>query len=1238
MTRLDFGRVRKLIELVHDAPTAERERILDRECGSDRALRAEVDEILRAAAAEPEFLERSTALPRADELIRELEAAPDNELASDARIGGFRLVRRIASGGMGTVWEAEQDEPRRKVALKTMRFANSSRESVRRFRHESEILARLRHPNVAQVFASGVHALPGDKNLPWYALEFVEDSRTLLEFARERGLGLRERLELFATLCDAVQHGHERGVIHRDLKPSNVLVDRAGTLKVIDFGIARVRELDAGQSSLHTEAGRVIGTLQYMAPEQISGSSDGLDTRSDVYALGVLLYELVTDQLPYDLSRASLASAARVLIDETPQRPSARAPRVSADLDAIALKTLEKDRERRYASAAALGQDVRRHLRGDPVEARTPSVGYQLRAFARRNRTLVGVVGAVSLTLVVAAPISTWLAWRATHAEELAIGSATEARTQRDEAQFREYGAEISAAYAALRGHDASSARQHLDRCAESARGFEWWMLDSRVDPSLWTRACDGGNVVATLWHPDGARLFVGTDSGAVEVRDPSSGERLASCELGGPLYALALDASGRELLALVHTDVCRLDPGSLAVLGRWPAHERAALCASFGPSGNTVITCGLQGDIVEWDVASGRRLREFERVGTSLWCASASADSRWLACGTAATNEVIVWDYASATVVHRLRGHGGYVSSVAFDRDSSLLASASHDHTVRLWDPCTGELRSVLRGHDDLVMRVAFDATSERLASAGWDRTVRVWDPGDGRMLATLSGASGNVGPIAFSPDGARLAAGDTTSHVKLWNVAAPDADVVPVRGKWLWKLRFWPDGRSVLAVHGGFAHRYATASDRVLVTYRYHEAEWRGADVAPDGERVALGDTRGRLEVLSADGTQTLARAETGSRGLLALDWSDDGSRLAGGCDNGAVFVFEGAQRAARKLADVGTAVRAVVFAPRGEQLAVVGARGELRVLDSESGALVWSGAPCFSTAFDIAWSRDGARIAVALEDGRVMLWNAATHLCERELVGHTAAVCAVAFAPDGSRLASGSNDRSIRLWEPNTGREVANLIDHAYFVDALAFSPDGSTLVSGSSDSTLRWWRARDAAERVVAQDARRVFLGREVRAELARDETLDATSRERARQLSEALVEDPQELGREAWIAAAEPSSEPLALRDAVARAQIALRYRPDDATALRALAAARMRLGETDAALELLARELERAPDDTLAHVLHALALLRADRGEEARAELGLVGNPARADAHLTKLLAETKSALGAEPR
>jgi WD40 repeat protein/Flp pilus assembly protein TadD len=558
----------------------------------------------------------------------------------------------------------------------------------------------------------------------------------------------------------------------------------------------------------------------------------------------------------------------------------------------------------------------------------------------------------------------------------------------------------------------------------------------------------------------------------------------------------------------------------------------------------------------------------------------------------------------------------------------------------VRLWDPCSGELRTILRGHDDLVMRVGFDASGNRLASAGWDRTVRLWDPIDGRMLATLVGADDNVVPIAFSPDGAQLVAGDVTSHVKLWDVADPDPGVVRVRGKWLWKLRFWPDGESVLAVHGGWAHRYATSSDRVLAEYPYEKFEWRGADVAPDGQSVALGDSAGGLRVVSADSSVELARAQTDGHGLLALDWSSDGAVLAGGCEDGFVYVFEGAERTPRKIASLGVTVHALAFGPRDDAIAVVGARGELRVLDARDGTVRWTGEPSFSAAHDLAWSPDGRHIAIALGDGRLAMWDAATHAREREFLGHTAGATAIAFSPDGSRLASGSDDRSIRLWEPRTGRELANLIEHAYLVEALAFSPDGSTLVSGSSDSTLRWWRARSEPERAVAERARTSFLGREVRAQIARDTTLDPRVRERAEVSASALVDDPRELVREAWIAAAAPRSEPNRLRDALARAQIALRYLPDDPHALHALAAAQSRLGDDAAALATLERCTELDAHDTLACALRALALAHAGRDSEARAALEQASAPSETarprDPALGRLTAEVKAALASQ--
>lgn len=422
MSSPDLARVRRLVERVHDLSAEERSRVLAAECAGDSALRSEVETLLRAAASTPGFLERSPALPSIGSLLPASAAG----LAPGTRLGAFRLVRRLASGGMGTVWEAEQDAPRRRVAVKVLRDGTLGQDTLRRFLREPELLGRLRHPCIAQVLAAGVEELAGGESLPWYALELVEEARTLTRHASERGLDLRARLELVERLCAAVQHGHERGVIHRDLKPSNVLVDGSGALKVIDFGIARALD-PALTETFATEPGRVIGTLQYMSPEQIEGSSDGADTRSDVFALGVMLYELTVGEPPHDLRQASLVEAARTLLQDPP-RPGARTPGYPEDLEAISLRALERDRERRYSSAGELGADIGRFLRGEPVAARAPSMARQLARLARRHRAWATAGFAIAVVSLAAGAISMRQAWRAQRAESAALARLADVR------------------------------------------------------------------------------------------------------------------------------------------------------------------------------------------------------------------------------------------------------------------------------------------------------------------------------------------------------------------------------------------------------------------------------------------------------------------------------------------------------------------------------------------------------------------------------------------------------------------------------------------------------------------------------------------------------------------------------------------------------------------------------------------------------------------------------------------
>jgi tetratricopeptide (TPR) repeat protein/serine/threonine-protein kinase RIO1 len=356
------------------------------------------------------------------------------------KIGHYRLRQVIGSGGMAVVYLAVQEHPRRTVALKLMKSGVASRSALRRFEYESQILARLRHPNIAQVYEAGTHD-DGTGGVPYFAMEYIAGARTIIDYAKAKQLGTRQRLDLFARVCDAVHHGHQKGIIHRDLKPANILVDSSGDVKIIDFGVARATDSDMAVTTLQTDIGQLVGTVQYMSPEQCAADPADLDTRSDVYALGVVLFELLCGQPPYDVTRVAIHEAARVIREQSPVRPSTINRTLRGDLETITLKAMEKERDRRYQSAGELAKDIQRYLNDEAIEARPPSVIYQLRILARRHRGAFGAVVTVFAILLLATVLSLLFAIqadtarrKAVLAERQAILATEAARRERDSA------------------------------------------------------------------------------------------------------------------------------------------------------------------------------------------------------------------------------------------------------------------------------------------------------------------------------------------------------------------------------------------------------------------------------------------------------------------------------------------------------------------------------------------------------------------------------------------------------------------------------------------------------------------------------------------------------------------------------------------------------------------------------------------------------------------------------------
>jgi tetratricopeptide (TPR) repeat protein len=461
-------RWRKIERIYHSALEREenqRADFIQQACGEDDSLQREVGSLLAQSEGDESFLEAPALEVAARSLAMAATVAggPGASIAGafPAAIGRYRIVRVLGEGGMGIVYEAEQEQPRRSVALKVIKPGFATPERLWRFEHESKALGRLQHPGIAQIYEAST-ADTGFGRQPYFAMELIR-GQSLMAYAEAHQLNIRQRLALTAKICDAVQHAHQRGLIHRDLKPGNIVVDETGQPKILDFGVSRVTESEA-QATRQTDLGQIVGTLAYMSPEQVLADPQEVDTRSDVYSLGVIIYELLSGRLPYDVSRRQLHEAVQTIREEDPTSLSSISRTYRGDIETIVGKALEKDKARRYASAADLAADIQRHLNDEPITARPPSASYQLRKFARRHRALVAGLAAVFVVLAGGIVASTSQAIRANRAGQAALAERdravqAEARTRverdraaaSDQAATRERDLAVSAQQMATR-------------------------------------------------------------------------------------------------------------------------------------------------------------------------------------------------------------------------------------------------------------------------------------------------------------------------------------------------------------------------------------------------------------------------------------------------------------------------------------------------------------------------------------------------------------------------------------------------------------------------------------------------------------------------------------------------------------------------------------------------------------------------------------------------------------------
>jgi WD40 repeat protein/serine/threonine protein kinase len=1051
---------------------------------------ASLDFIRRAAAGSPLPLGEGGSRSEPGEGNR--LPTPDTRLPSaDAgTLGDFRILREIGRGGMGIVYEAEQISLERRVALKVLPFASVlDAKQLARFKNEALAAASLDHPHIVDVLGVGC-----DRGMHFYAMRLI-DGCTLADVITElrnaecgmrkdttttphsalriphltstravlTTLGLtdapqrsrdhyRRIAALVADAADALHHAHEQGVIHRDIKPSNLMLDSRGKLWVTDFGLAHVES-----NTTLTMTGDLMGTLRYMSPEQASGSRLGIDHRTDIYSLGVTLYELLTLQPAF--TSENRAELIRKIVQGEPRPPRGFDATLPIELQSIVLKAMEQDASDRYASAEGLADDLRRFGRDEPVRARPVGPIQHARRWTRRHWPLAVAASAIIALLGVTAGAS------------YAVIASVEAGRRRDAelaADQLSYVADIVAARQELENFDFPRASQILDRYRTDRgrpdiRGFEWHLLWRMCNSVVHELPRHDGPAFLCSFSPDGRLLAFGCADHTVRIWDVETMQlEQVLCGHAGEVNAAMFSPDGSNLAT-------GSDDGTLKLwsTSTWmpeatlDARQRPYLDVGFSPDGKWLAASGHDDEITLWEVSSRKPLGSV-RGHTFAF----SPDSERLATG----HDHQLWQYELPSLLERatMEDAPSSVDSLLYMADGKTLLVGTGDGLVRFWAMPGGVARpDTIRVSQRGVEWMDRSTDGRLIATTSNDRGVRIWNAANMSLREQLAGFIGGNWCVAFSRTGRLLAATDNEGHVRLYGSrSSGHGKPLFARPGALRALSISPAGHIAVGREGQVF--VLSPAGELLSESHAHRApplgdSW-GADVSPDGSLLATAGYDRTVRLWSMPDLNQLDVRYTDGR--LSCVRFDAGGQLMAWCGESNVSVLN---LRTKQLTDVpvaaGNSGCRLAFVPGRSQLLIGDQRGQLSLFNYDSGIRQPLPTEFGDQVSSVTFSPDDKTLAVTSLDGTATLIDVATWKERFQLTAQASPIWASAFSPDGRTLATGGTDGQARLWHVATGRELVSLDHGDFIVYSLGFAVDGESLYTAGQTSDnegeLRVW---------------------------------------------------------------------------------------------------------------------------------------------------------------------------------